>query len=133
MAVRSAGVLAILLIVLNATGGCRRNDEEGLQTYKVEGRVVHKGGQPFTGGLVEFQTNDASQTAIGEIQSDGSFALRTLREQKRVPGAAQGDYRVTVIPPMAEDQSGQPITLPRRYRIEPKDNYFTLEITPSRR
>ena len=69
----------------------------------VRGKVTLNS-QPLTSGQVVFHPTSSLPTAIGHIQSDGSYSLSTGRQ----PGIAPGEYVVTV-------QSREPT-------IEPKDN-----------
>src|SRR5262245_17379831 len=128
MSVRSVRLLFALAAVSLALGaGCR--SDPAVKTYPATGRVVVKGGGSLAGGVVEFQSlTDSGRMTSGKVEKDGSFTLSTLIDGKRVPGAVEGPYRVTVIPPMGEDQTAEPISLPQTRTVEARDNSFTLEV-----
>lgn len=110
------------------------------QTYPATGTVVSKGGLNLGGGMVQFRSKTDTTIAVsGDIQEDGTFTLQTVKGKGKVSGAPEGEYEVIVSPPSAGDHSKAqnrvlPITLPRTYKVEPKeDNRFTLEVGPPRR
>jgi hypothetical protein len=121
-----------LAVCLGCSGG---GSSQLPSTYKVTGTVVFKGGKPVTGGAIQFSpVSDTSFTVSGDVADDGSFTLSTVKGAERVSGAPEGEYRVTVLLPLPADQKAIPgITLPKNYRVEPKDNTFTIEITPPSR
>jgi hypothetical protein len=66
---------------------------------------------------------------MGEIQPDGTFTLATVVGDDVVPGAKPGQYRVTVVPRMGEDQSATPpIELKSTYTIEPGGGPLTVQL-----
>jgi hypothetical protein len=117
------------------SGGCSSPSKELPKTYDVTGKVVFKNGQPLSGGTIQFQpTTDSGLTTTGRIQPDGGFSLNTLVGETKLPGAAAGKYRVTVIPPMGADQAAQPISIPEAYTVKPQDdNHFQITIDQPRR
>jgi hypothetical protein len=104
------------------------------KTYPVKGRVVREGGKPFSGGTITFQMlTDETQVADGEIQNDGTFRLTTKMHGLDKPGAPEGEYNVMVEDPalnVAPDGQMQikPILVPRKYKVEPKENDLTIEV-----
>jgi hypothetical protein len=83
---------------------------------------------------IEFVSlTDPSVAVSGEIRDDGTFALHTLKNTDRADGAAEGSYRVTVLPRIPADQKPvRPLTLAATYKVEPKENVFRIEIDPGR-
>jgi hypothetical protein len=130
---RAAAALLLGLCLLPAAG-CRGRGALP-PTYPAGGSVVYRGGQPFPGGTIEFVSlTDPSVAVSGEIQDDGTFALHTLKNTDRADGAAEGSYRVTVLPRLPADQKPvRPLTLAATYKVEPKENVFRIEIDPGRR
>ena len=63
----------------------------GPQLGNVSGRVT-VGGKPVTSGTIMFHP-DAGPTAVGAIQPDGAYTLRTI---KPGDGAVVGSHRVTI-------------------------------------
>jgi hypothetical protein len=124
--VHRAAVAAGLLL---CAVGCQKTTLP--KTYPAAGSVKFKDGRPLTGGIVQFQSADRSLTVSGTIGADGTFSLQTLKETTQVPGAPEGSYTVTVLPPVASDRRlpFQPVTLPQPYKVEagPK-NEFAIEI-----
>lgn len=134
--------------ILTSVAGCGAAKPK---TYPVEGKVVFKGtGKPLTGGQVAFEpmerTPNVNTNASGDIQSDGTFKLRTFEPGD---GAAEGKHKVAVLPPaqdMTSDlekktkQKKSPID--RKYSeyhssgleftvsSDPSKNKFTIEVSP---
>jgi hypothetical protein len=122
-----------LLLVLVLTG-C---DGGSNALLPVSGKVTYKG-SVLPGGIIVF-TPDGSRgghgaMAVGEIQADGTYSLRT----DKVLGAAAGWYRVTVaaVSAAATASPGQRFNtpaslLPEKYR-DPESSRLTCEIKPDR-
>ena len=110
------------------------------RTYPVKGTVVFKGGKPMTAGTVQFNSaDDPLLRVMGTIGPDGTFTLTTVKDNAKADGAPAGEYRVLVIPPMVSDARDKvpaghkgvaPIDLPKRYRIEERDNTISIELPP---
>ncbi len=108
------------------------------RTYPVSGTVVYKNGQPMKGGSVQFETTaDPLLRVVGDIGDDGTFRLRTLKDNARADGAPEGEYRVFVQPPLVNDPRGglkvahkgvPAIVLPQTYRVEAKENTLKIEL-----
>jgi hypothetical protein len=126
-----AGTIAFFLV---GNSGC---SSHGPATYRVEGKVVYPGGQPWTGGTISFRsTNDPGMMAAGEIQRDGHFTLTTYYvvdgKAQTKPGAVAGEHTVTVENPEPPvDRRGvknaPPIHLSRKYHVEPRENSLVIE------
>ena len=111
-----------------AAFGCSRGFVEVKpQTHKVEGKVTYKDGKAYTdGGAIEFRhTTTEGMSATGEIQPDGSFKLQTVTAQHKVPGAIEGTYQVTILPP-APDQNVRIISLQKKYDVVAGANQLTV-------
>lgn len=99
-------------------------------TFPVTGKVVAKPGQQIAGGVIEFSpASGAARAASGELQADGTFTLSTFAEGKRVPGAMEGTYQVTVIPPIPPDQKVEITTLPEPHTVKPGENNFMIDLS----
>ena len=119
----------LLTLVLSLSPGCQPAGKKMPAMHPVEGKVLYKTGQPMNGGTVKFQsTTDTTLSTAGEIQPDGSFSLTTFAEKERVKGAPPGEYRVTVIPALGKEHAVQPIMLPKPYKVEARDNTFTITL-----
>ncbi len=113
--------LLIALLAVGCQGG-------SAALAPVSGKVTYKG-SPLPGGTIVF-TPDASrsergQLAVGRIQADGTFALRT----GEALGARPGWYRITVVSvasssaPFAAPYS----VIPERYR-DPELSLLACEV-----
>jgi len=109
-------ILGLLAIVLVIAAGCHPSLPK---TYTAGGSVHYKGGQPMKGGSVQFASpTDPLLRIIGQIQEDGTFVLVTIRDNDRTSGAPEGEYEVTVQPPLLGEHKGAPsIVLPTRYKV----------------
>jgi len=119
-----------LVVGMLFLAGCSGASSHLPATYPVVGQVVDSGGRPLTGGTVEFETKRAVDlTVLGVIQPDGTFVVKTFRDEAEVSGAPEGDYRITItLPPGPDNAASLPVTLARPYRVEPKENSFPLRL-----
>jgi hypothetical protein len=82
-------------LALAATAGCA----DPKRPYPVKGAIVFEDGQPareLANYLVTFESSELHASAVGIVAEDGTFQLRTLKEND---GAIPGAYRVTLTPP----------------------------------
>jgi hypothetical protein len=127
---RSLTILEGCFLLIGVAGGCSpARVEERPVTHKVTGKVIYKGGKAYSkSGAIEFRHETQSgATSIGEIQSDGSFELRTVTAHHRLVGALEGAHFVTIIP-VSPNQDIQPILLAKKYAVAPGDNQLIVEI-----
>jgi hypothetical protein len=119
-----------LLAVIVA--GCGGGKSSLPPTFPVTGTVKFTNGQPVAGGAVQFASvSDSSFAVSGDIGTDGAFTLATVKGTDRVSGAPEGEYKVSVQPPIPADHRAVPaVVLPKTYRVEPQTNTFTIEIAP---
>jgi hypothetical protein len=118
------GLLPALLIVLAA--GC---DQEAARLSVVRGKISYRG-VALNSGTIVF-TPDPLRGATGplasaEVQSDGSYVLRT----EQALGAAPGWYRVTVLSlePASRPAGGPPrLLVPEKY-CDPELSGLTCEV-----
>jgi hypothetical protein len=77
----------------------------GPSLQSVKGTVTLPDGKPATGSMVVFesQSSGAAVTARGDVQTDGSYTLSTLKPGDGVP---PGKYRVAVVPPAMVSAEG---------------------------
>lgn len=127
----STGISVLVGLVVVAALGCGETVPIH-KTYAVRGKVLRKNGEPFSGGAIQFQSaSNPNLSAMGEIQADGSYALSSFAGDQKLDGAAEGSYRVTIVPPMPPDQNVEPITLPKEYTVQPQDNEITITLNRS--
>jgi hypothetical protein len=108
-------------LVLVLAAGCGPG---GTERVPVRGQVLYCG-QPLTGGTIVF-TPDAERggrgpLALGEIDAEGHYTLRTGDN----PGAVPGWHRITVA------AAGSEPPLPRRYR-DPEHSGLCRQVLPDR-
>jgi hypothetical protein len=92
-----------IVVIVVLVAGCG----SGKRLYPVEGKVVYEDGTPavdLAGGVVSLESLEDKKNAAGDIQSDGSFRIRT---PVAGDGAWAGAYRVLILP--AEGRRGSPI------------------------
>lgn len=129
-----AAAWAAAILGLLGPSGCGGSGADLPETYQVTGKILQEDGSPMNGGLVEFQaTTGAPVTTNGEIQPDGTFTLTTMIEEKKLPGAVPGTYRVVIIPLMSDQAEQQhafePMTVPQTYDVKSDGaNEFTIEL-----
>ena len=126
-----ARIVAVALALGCVLGpGCGRGDPDTFPTHDVQGKVVLKAsGQPLTEGSVEFiHATEPRFNCGGEIDHDGRFTLTTLAGTRKLSGAPEGEYTVTVRRPMGADQVERKVTLKKTGHIKPGPNTITLEL-----
>jgi hypothetical protein len=82
----------LLLLLSSALWTVCQGCGQGPELATVRGVVQHNG-NPLTGGSIIFSPVDHHSKADGQVQNDGTYALKTLKRD----GAAPGNYRVTVV------------------------------------
>jgi hypothetical protein len=95
---------------------------------------AYKDGKPVACGSIFFRSmTDSSFAASGDIDKDGKFVVMTVKENEKLRGVPEGEYRVTVQPPIPPDQRAAPaIDLPQIFKVEAKDNQFSIEVDARR-
>jgi hypothetical protein len=99
--------------------------------HKVIGKVQGKDRQPVTSGTLQFEAlASPGRVAIGEVQADGTFQMRTMVDGERLDGVVAGPQRVTYIPRSTQDPAGTgPVVLPKNLEVKPQDNVdLTLQL-----
>jgi hypothetical protein len=117
---------AVLSLGLLLALGCSKTADLPL-THPVKGKVVYTDGRAMSGGSIQFVSSppDPLLTVTGTIDNDGHFTLNTLKGNKKVAGAVEGKYAVTIVPPQTDDhQPVMPVMLPGTYTIKAGENTF---------
>lgn len=122
-------LLVGMLLIVGCGGGTKTGSIA--KTYPVTGKVVDAKGKPLTGGTVQFETGQAGDMTItGNIGSDGSYTVKTFRDKDQADGAPEGEYQVTVMPPLGSDNAAPaPVTLSKKFKVEAKDNTFDIDLS----
>jgi hypothetical protein len=84
--------LALAAVLLVPCGGCGSAGGAVPTLIPVKGKVIYKG-QPVSKGIVRFEPDGYGRMASGQLQSDGTFVLTTLKEGD---GVVAGEHRVTI-------------------------------------
>lgn len=126
-------VLILVIGSLVALVGCgAKPPPANLPTvYKVQGKVLDAAGQPVSGGTLQFESLAAqNMVAIGEVQPDGTFEIRTMVDGHKLSGAVAGQQRVTYIPASTQAPGGTgPVVLKQTLEVKPQDNIdITLQL-----
>jgi hypothetical protein len=104
------------------------------KTCAAGGSVTWKEGQPMKGGSVLFSSKTDHEISVaGQIQDDGTFILHTIIDRSRRAGAPEGDYQVSVIPPLQGGHKGvPPIAVPGTFTIvSGGENKFKIQVDAS--
>lgn len=127
----TSSAVALVIAVAGCSGGTPLP-----KMYPVTGRVETKAGKPMKGGSIQFNlASDPLLRVVGEIQDDGAFTLRTVKDNSTGPGAPEGEYQVVVTPALVMVAQGDlkiahkgvdAIPLAQTFKIEAKEN--TLKI-----
>jgi hypothetical protein len=100
-------LFALAALVLFPCWGCGSGGGGGALTnlVQVKGKVTYKG-KPLTSGMIHFEPDGGfGRPATGKLQSDGSYALTTLKDGD---GVVAGSHQVTVggfDKPLASDRA----------------------------
>ncbi|HZZ79213.1 MAG TPA: hypothetical protein VFE62_11880 [Gemmataceae bacterium] len=127
---------SLCLFVLCLLFGCS-NAPPLPKTFPVTGTVAYQDGKPLNGGSIQLKSaSDPLLRVVGDIQSDGSFKLKTIKDAI-ADGAPEGEYQVIItLPrpghdpndPAAAQKRQEPITLEKAYKIEAKPNTLKIEL-----
>jgi hypothetical protein len=131
--ITTLGLAALLL------AGCAGGNKLP-KTYAVSGKVQFADGTPLAGGLVQFKPEGHDElTTSGVTKEDGSFTLSTTLDNQQADGAIAGPHKVTILPPLGQDQRApkglppQPIQLGETFTVKPDGpNTFTLTVPGGR-
>lgn len=111
--------------------GCNTKlpDRPHPETHPVNGKVVKKSGEAFVNSSVEFQSrDDVGQRAVGSIQPDGSFVLKTIAHNVVLDGAVAGEYIVTIHSIDEGNHVPQSVVLPEHQTVVSGTNRVNLVV-----
>lgn len=122
--IREVASVVVVLLLLTLAGCGSTHDASVSGTVTLDGETLDR-------GTVSFHPVGEGAVAYGQIQSDGSYQVKTGRESGLLPG----EYKVTVVatapPPEPEDPMDEPVgelLTPKRYgRTETTDLQYTVE------
>jgi hypothetical protein len=112
--------LGAMMMALLLISGCGQKQLTGPATIPVKGKInFTKNGslKPIVDrqGAIEFESVDQPGVkAIGDIEEDGSFTLKTMVDGGAVPGAVPGQHRVRLY----LDENAQSYVAPRFLRFD---------------
>jgi len=91
---RFVGISVLFAIAFSLVAGCGGSGH-GLAVVK--GKVTYKG-KPVPNGTINFLPTDGNKpSATGEIQSDGSYSLKTFVSNRPSDGAVIGQHKVVIV------------------------------------
>jgi len=141
--VRPATVVLLLVGVMAlALPGCGPGSG-GLAVVK--GKISYKG-KPVPNGTINFLPSDGNKpSATGEIQSDGSYELKTYLSNKPSNGAVIGQHKVVIVammdmgnalpeqrtplpPPIVPVKYTSPATSDLTANVENKENTINFDL-----
>jgi hypothetical protein len=145
---RSVLAGASLCLALLATSGCA----DANKPFPVNGTILFEDGNPareLVHYLVAFESPQLHKSAVGIVGEDGTFHLKTFKEND---GAIPGSYRVILTPPLPPEMQtdrrrpktkGLPSLIDPRYEksdttdltstVEPHDNVIILRVKRAKR
>ena len=93
MRMSKARMIALVALLASACWGCGPiGSGRGPDLIPVKGKVTYKG-KPLTVGTVTFEPDGYGRPAHGQLKSDGTFVLNTLKEGD---GVVVGEHRVSI-------------------------------------
>jgi hypothetical protein len=98
-----SGLLVAGLVLLGTSGCGQSGGVAGLPHHPVKGKVILSDGKPLTSGQVVFVSSKGGSEFFGEIQSDGSFTMKSPAAE----GLPEGDYLVRIDPEVQTSASGK--------------------------
>ena len=127
---RAWSPVCLLIVLLVGMAACNTLPPPP-KTYPVKGKVVFiEGGSP-TEGTIEFRSTTESVTAMGRVQTDGTFTLETLASNTKVEGAVEGEHTVTFISGVGKEQGQSALTpslAEEKYKVKAGDNNITVKV-----
>jgi hypothetical protein len=143
MSVRQAAVVLFLVgLVALALPGCSGG---GAGLAVVKGKISYKG-KPVPNGTINFLPADGTKpSATGEIQSDGSYVMKTFLSNKPSDGAVIGKHKVVIVammdmgnalpeqrtplpPPIVPIKYTSPATSDLSANVENKENTIDFDL-----
>jgi len=121
--------------MLATIAACLSNNGRPIpKTYPVRGKVVDKNGAAVTNaGRIEFQMpNELYHTVLGMAEPDGTFTMYTLSNDKKYPGATEGQHQVFVT--LVDKRTGEENRVPAAdCTVQPGENDLTIVVETTRR
>jgi hypothetical protein len=120
-------IVPVAFILLSCLG-CQKGSD---YTCHIRGTVTLDG-KPLTSGNVLSSPQNGGRGAIADIQSDGTFALKTGRD---LDGVAPGKHLITVVAYQPDPtntpqfESNRPLAIPERY-TDPARSGFSVDVAP---
>jgi hypothetical protein len=138
---RIAGPVLFFLAGLLALTSCSRSKplRPAPPTFPVSGEVKLDGGKVPPGSTIEFRPENnekaAELTAKGVVHASGKFTLCILYIDRILPGALEGPHTVSISFPSSNSSnssySSGLISIPEKFTVEPRENYFTVTVPKS--
>ncbi len=131
MRMKLAKLAALAALIGGPCWGCGTSSGTPVSLIQVKGKVTYKG-QPVTKGVVEFEPEGYGRSAKGQLQSDGTFELTTL---KPGDGVVAGAHRISIgnfDKSLAKDRALKKYESPNTSRltaeVSPEKTEFTFDL-----
>jgi hypothetical protein len=82
----------IVAFLLASVAGCEKNPLASVKLYSVKGKVLLADGKPLSSGHVVFVGNESMITTSANIESDGSFQIKS----DSGGGVPEGAYKIRI-------------------------------------
>ena len=124
-------LVALAVLVVGPCWGCGSASGTPVTLIPVKGKVTYKG-QPLTKGLIEFEPNGYGRLASGQLQSDGTFVLTTLKPGMEWSPASIGFRSPSSTRPSAKDRALKKYASPNCSKltaeVSPEKTEFTFDL-----
>ncbi len=118
---RLAKLVALAALLVGPCWGCGSSSGTLPLLIAVKGKVTYKG-QPVAKGVIQFEPDGYGRKARGQLQSDGTFELTTL---KPGDGVVAGEHRISL---SELDKSLAKDRALRKY-ASPNTSHLTAEVS----
>lgn len=124
-------LVALVALLVAPCWGCGSSSGTPVTLIPVKGKVTYKG-QPVTKGVIQFEPDGYGRPARGQLQSDGTFELTTL---KPGDGVVAGEHRISFRDfdkSLAKDRALKKYESPNTSRltaeVSPENTEFTFDL-----
>jgi len=124
MRINLSKLVALAALLAGPCWGCGSSSGTPVTLIPVKGKVTYKG-QPVTKGVIQFEPDGYGRPATGQLQSDGTFELSTL---KPGDGVVAGKHRISIT---ELDKSLAKDRALRKY-ASPNTSRLTVEVSPEK-
>src|SRR5271157_2379715 len=128
MRINLSKLVALAALLVGPYWGCGSSGGTPVTLIPVKGKVTYKG-QPVTKGVIQFEPDGYGRPATGQLQSDGTFELTTL---KSGDGVVAGEHRISIVEldkSLAKDRALKKYGSPNTSRLTAEVSLDNAEFT----